>query len=300
MSLAQILEVQAHWYADLARFRELHGDPRVLRCDNASVNVSRRAMAFRTAKNIRTETICPYESHRNGTAERMNSTLIEGASTVLIYSGLGKQWWFHAVRYQAYLHNIRYSSTTKSSPRVLMFNTKPDVSHLQEFGVEGWLHLRKDQRSDTKFDARGEQIIFVSYPPNQQGFLVWSPGTPGRGPAKVVVTNNVVFGSRCPRSTRSPVELISETSTELFLEELPSQLTFPELQSAVDLRIIGTFEANLILTASSFPGLRSMLPSQFPRVLKYTQEHNLCEVHLSLADSSYLAAQPLDDRIFPH
>ena len=158
------------------------------------------------------------------------------------------------------------------------------------------MNLRKDQRSDTKFDARGEPIFFVGYPPNQQGFLVWSPG---RSPAKVVVTNNVVFGSRCPRSTRSPVELISETSTELFLEELPSRLTFPELQSAVDLRIIGTFEANLILTASSFPGLRSMLPSQFPRVLKYTQEHNLCEVHLSLADSSYLAAQPLDDRIFP-
>ena len=69
VSLAQIPELQAQWYADIARFRELHGDPRVLRCDNASVNVSRRAMAFRTAKNIRTETICPYESHQNGTAE---------------------------------------------------------------------------------------------------------------------------------------------------------------------------------------------------------------------------------------
>ena len=87
-----------------------------------------------------------------------------------------------------------------------MFNTKPDVSHLQEFGVEGWLHLRKDQRSDTKFDARGEPIIFVGYPPNHQGFLVWSPG---RGPAKVVVTNNVVLAVavlalRVPRLSSFP------------------------------------------------------------------------------------------------
>ena len=136
--------------------------------------------------------------------------------------------------------------------------------------MEGWLHLRKEQRSDTKFDARGEPIIFVGYPTNQQGYLVWSPG---RGPTKVIVSNNVVFGSRCPRSTRSPVELISDSSTELFLEKLPSWLTFPELKSSVDLRIIGSFEANLILTASSFHGLRSMRPDQFPRVTHSTVQY---------------------------
>ncbi len=130
-----------------------------------------------------------------------------------------------------------------------MFNTKPDVSHLQEFGVEGWLHIWKKQRRDTKFDARGEPIFFVGYPTNQQGYFVWSPG---RGPTKIIVSNNVVFGSRCPRSTRSPVELISDSPTELFLEEIPSWLTFLELKSFVNLRIISSFEANLILTASSF------------------------------------------------
>ena len=41
---AQFPELQEKWYADIARFRELHGDPRVLRCDDASANVSRRAI----------------------------------------------------------------------------------------------------------------------------------------------------------------------------------------------------------------------------------------------------------------
>jgi hypothetical protein len=54
-----------------------------------------------------------------------------------------------------------------------MFGTKPNVSVFHKFGVEGWLHRRMDQRQDTKFDARGEPVIFVGYPPpNQQGFLV--------------------------------------------------------------------------------------------------------------------------------
>jgi hypothetical protein len=58
-SPSQILELQERWYADIARFREIHGYPRVLRCDNASVNVTRRATYFRVSKGIRTETICP-------------------------------------------------------------------------------------------------------------------------------------------------------------------------------------------------------------------------------------------------
>ncbi len=41
-----------------------------------------------------------------------------------------------------------------------------------------------------------------------------------------------------------------------------------------------------------------MRPDHFPRVLEYTQQYKMCEVHLSLTDSSYLATQPLDDRIF--
>ena len=87
-STAQVADLQERWYADTARPRELHGDPRILQCDNASVNVSARATQFRLARNIRTETCCPYESHQMGTAERMNRTLQTTARTVLLASGL--------------------------------------------------------------------------------------------------------------------------------------------------------------------------------------------------------------------
>jgi hypothetical protein len=115
-SPSQVVDIQERWYADIARFRELHGDPRVLRCDNASVNFSRRATSFRVAKGIRTETICPFESHQNGTAERMNRTLMTGARTVLLASGLERRWWHHAVKYQTFLQNVKYSPLTQFSP----------------------------------------------------------------------------------------------------------------------------------------------------------------------------------------
>ncbi len=78
-----------------------------------------------------------------------------------------------------------------------MHRTKPDVSNFQEFGIEDWLHCKVDQRQAAEFDARGEPVIFVGYPTNQQGFLSWCPG---HGPTKIVSTSNVVFkfGTRCP------------------------------------------------------------------------------------------------------
>jgi hypothetical protein len=175
-SPSQFPDLQARWYADIASFREIHGDPRVLRLDNAPVNVSRRSENFRVLNGIRTERICPEESHQLGQVERMNGTLFSGARTALLASGLERCWWHHAVMFQTALQNVKYSSLTRSSPHVLMSGSKPDVSHFQEFGCEAWSHRRMDQQPgrDGKLDPRGEHVIFVGYPTHQYGYLVMS------------------------------------------------------------------------------------------------------------------------------
>ncbi len=66
----------------------VHGDPRVLCCDNSSVNISVRATSFREVRGIRTETSCQYGNHQMGTAERMHHTLENIVSTVLLASGM--------------------------------------------------------------------------------------------------------------------------------------------------------------------------------------------------------------------
>jgi hypothetical protein len=178
----------------------------------------------------------------------------------------------------------------------MMFGSKPDVSSFQEFGVEAWLHRRIDQRQDSKFDSRGEPVIFVGYPPNQQGFLVWCPG---RGPTKIVGSNNLVFCTRCPRSSRSPVELIDEANTEIPLPGAPAALTLQEVHHATDLHIVGTFEGNFVLSDSALEGLRTLSPASLPKVLYYTHTRNLCSVHLALADSYQLYTATLPEAIFP-
>ena len=228
----------------------------------------------------------------------MNGTLFSGARTALLASGLDCCWWHHAVMYQTVLQNIKYSSLTRSSPHLLMLGVKPDVSHFQEFGCEAWLHRRVDQQPgrDGKFDPRGEHVIFVGYPTNQQGFLVWCPC---RGPTKIVASNNLVFGTRCPRSTRSSVELHDETQSAIPLSAAPAALTLQEVHTACDLHIVGTFEGNFVLSDSNLTGLRTLSPSTLPRVLYYTHTHNLPAVHLSLADSVELYNASMPDNVFP-
>ena len=109
-----------------------------------------------------------------------------------------------------------------------------------------------------KFDARGEPCLFVGYPANQQGYLVWCPG---RGPNTVVATTNVFFGSRLPRATRPADEVISGSDQELPLTERPSVLLLEDLHRVSDLQIVGTFKGQYVVAGSGLAGLCSLAPS---------------------------------------
>ena len=201
-STAEIPALFTRFYADTAPLRDVHGSLLCVRSDNASVNVSRQFKQQLDSLAIRHETSNPYEPWQLGTAERMNQTVVSVARTVLLESGVPVRFWFQAVCYAVRIHNIQYSRSLGTSPYVLMHKTRPDVSNDHPFGVEAWLFRRPDQRSDPKFSARGEPVIFVGYPTNQHGYLVWCPS---RGPGTVVSTTNLAFGTRCPQIGRAHV-----------------------------------------------------------------------------------------------
>ena len=194
-STAEVPALFSRFYADTSLLRDKHGPLLCVRSDNASVNVSRQFKQQLDTLAIRHETSNPYEPWQLGVAERMNQTVVSVARTVLLASGLPPRFWFHASCYGVRIHNIQYSRALGTSPYILMHQTKPDVSNDHPFGVEAWIYRRPDQRPDPKFSARGEAVIFVGYPTNQHGYLVWCPS---RGPGTVVPTTNLAFGIRCP------------------------------------------------------------------------------------------------------
>jgi hypothetical protein len=252
-------------------------------------------MKFLDTHGIQSETSNLYEPWQNGTAEHMIQTVVATARTVMLPSGLEGRFWYHAIQYAVHFHNIQFSKTTQSSPFYLMHGEKPDVSSDQQFGVEGWIHSKEDQRKDAKFDAWGEPCLFVGYPTNQQGFLVWCPN---RGPNAIISTTNVVFGIRCPRSKRPEVEILHDHTTELLLPQKPTILTVQEVKKACDLKIVGTFEGNFVVTDSNFEGVRSLRPHEVLKVLMFTHKHNFASAHLFLVDSYNFHAAHFPSDVF--
>jgi hypothetical protein len=281
-STADIPRLLDRFDADTSLLQEKHGRIRCVRRDNASVNVSAEVMDWLDKRQIRSETSNPYEPWQNGHAERMIQTLNSIARTVMIDSGLEGRFWFLAMQYATRIHNIQYSAVINSSPFLLMHGAKPDVSGDRQFGVEAWLFVRPEQRSDPKFGKRGEPCIFVGYPLNQQGYLLWCPS---RGTNCIIASSNVVFGTRCPRAQLNSGGLFPDTTKELFLDELPTAFRIEEVRNTPDLQFMGTFQDHYILGSASRGELRSLPVSAVLDLFHYTDEQSLAAAHLSLVDS---------------
>ncbi len=96
---------------------------------------------FCTSKGIVHQLTNPYTPEQNGTAERLNRTLIESAKSMLFHAGLPLQFWAEAVNTATYLHNRSpISSLPDKTPYECWYGTKPNVSNLKIFGSICFVH----------------------------------------------------------------------------------------------------------------------------------------------------------------
>ena len=108
-----IPEPQEHWYADIAWFSEMHGEPLVLVCDNASANISTCTIQFR--ENLGICTSCPHESNKNGLTWTHKSVLL--ASGLDKGSGIMPSW---SCMPPTHYLQVQYSRVTKLWPQLLI------------------------------------------------------------------------------------------------------------------------------------------------------------------------------------
>jgi len=104
---------------------------KALRCDNGGEYTSSEFADFLTKEGIKQELTTPHTPQLNGTAERLNRTLIEGVHTMLADSKLPHMFWAEALSTCVYLRN---RSPTKSLNRITpyeaWYGVKPNVASL--------------------------------------------------------------------------------------------------------------------------------------------------------------------------
>lgn len=136
-------------------------------CDNGREYLSNVFKDFCRAKGIQIKNIIPYTSELNGTAERMNRTLVEKARAILLESKLSKGMWGEAILCAVYLINRSPTSSFKRNvtPAEMFYGNKPNLRNLRIFGCLGYYHIPK-QKLEGKFNSKGKPCIMIGYTHN--------------------------------------------------------------------------------------------------------------------------------------
>ena len=119
---------------------------------------------------IQHQTTVPYNPEQNGTAERMNRTLLESARSMMYHANIPKEFWAEAVS-TATQNRSPTKSLNNTTPFECLFNRKPDVSNLRVFGCMAYTHIPDHQQK--KLEEKTRKCIFVGYPDGTKGFKLY-------------------------------------------------------------------------------------------------------------------------------
>lgn len=108
------------------------------------------------------------------------------ARAMLHTAALGPALWELATQAACYVHNRIFHAGVNGIPTKLITGKQPDLSHLGTFGCPAYVHIPPSHR--LKMQLKAFKGIFLGYPTNSPGYLVYNPAT-----RRVIVTRHVTF-----------------------------------------------------------------------------------------------------------
>lgn len=147
-----------------------------IRSGNAKEYDSKEFNQFLETMSIRREFSVEYTPEQNGVAERMNRTIEEMARCMILQSKSPTSLWTEAVNTAAYLRNRCPSKAIgNKTPLEMWSGKKPDVRRLRTFGSH--VTALKKRPGLIKWEAKGEDFVFVGYGIGSKGYRLWRKGT---------------------------------------------------------------------------------------------------------------------------
>jgi hypothetical protein len=143
---------------------------RAIRTDNGTEYVNQHLASYLKAKGIIHQTTIPYNPAQNGSAERLNRTLMERARAMLTDAGLPWELWAEAAVTANYIRCRSPVAKRTKTPWELFFGSKPDVSMLRVFGSRAYAHVPKEKRH--KLHQRSIRGVLVGYAAHSKGYRI--------------------------------------------------------------------------------------------------------------------------------
>jgi hypothetical protein len=174
-----------------------------IRVDRGTEFINEDLKQWCHAKGMEIQMTAPYSPSQNGVAERMNRTLVELACAMITASKLPEFIWEQAVAHAAYVRNRAYTISVKDkTPYEGWFGTKPNVSHLREFGASVWI-LLQGQNKARKILPKSKRRAYVGYDDASKSVTYYNAET-----RKILTSRNYVFLT--PKPAEQPEEILVE------------------------------------------------------------------------------------------
>lgn len=106
----------------------------------------------------------------NGTAERMNRTIMEKARTIRIDTDMPKYLWAELVSTSAFLYN----RNQKTNPYLNMWGVEPKLTHIKPVGSQCFYSVHHFQNLG-KLDPRCRKGKLIGFDEEMKAYRVWNP-----------------------------------------------------------------------------------------------------------------------------
>lgn len=185
-----------------------------LQSDNGREYINGEFEDFLKEEGITRRLTVTHTPQQNGTAERMNRTLIEMARCMLLQSQLPEAFWAEALATACHIRNRCPTNALGGKiPYEQWYGVPLKIDYLRTFGCKVYV-LDKTPGKD-KFRARSREGIFIGYPRSVKGYRIWVPEE-----RKVVIARDVKFIEEVSMEDRSED---GRTSAGAEILETPTQ-----------------------------------------------------------------------------
>ncbi|KAJ3501370.1 hypothetical protein NMY22_g18951 [Coprinellus aureogranulatus] len=170
-------EVQSYFKKRITHMRLGESFHQTLRSDGGGEFTGREVETYLKQQGIFHETSAPHTQEQNGVAERMNQSIRNSATAMLIDSGLPRTYWNEAMLTAVHvIARTPAAGLDGQTPFERMFNRPVDPTALRPFGCPAYALVPKKNRVG-KFDQNSRKCILLGYQSGQKAYRLLDPKT---------------------------------------------------------------------------------------------------------------------------
>jgi transposase InsO family protein len=170
-------DIQAHFKQKIGNIHLCEGYRQTLHSDGGGEFTGNDVERFLRSEGIFHETSAAYTQEQNGLAERMNQTVRNNATAMLIDSKLPRTYWSEAMMTAVHLiARTPAAGLNGETPQERMFGAKVDPLVLRPFGCTAYALIPK-QTHGSKFEDNARKCVLLGYQSGQKAYRLLDPET---------------------------------------------------------------------------------------------------------------------------